>query len=220
MAFGTVPAPTIFDSEFRSEVITMNYKNLKVSAIVLGALAASFASAGTYTFTPTNNTDLGDLDHYYAYSWGITSNIPQGEVITGATLTIKNIYDWQKEDDILYVNLLDNPASGVKSFYDNQASGNYFAGQGVAVGTWSDPVGGHSTNTDLTFDLGKLGLLNTLNQYAADGKFGFGFDPDCHYFNDGVKLTVTTAAVPEPASMATLAVGGLALLRRRKKNVK
>lgn len=191
--------------------------NYKVTGLVAGAFLASFATAGTYTFTPTNN-DLGDLDHYYAYSWGIDFSVPQGETITGATLTVKNIYDWTVEDDILYVNMLDNPGSGVKQFYDNQGGGNYFSGQGKVVGTYTDPVGGHSTNTNLTFDLGALGLLGSLNQYAADGKFGFGFDPDCHYFNDGVTLKVTTAPVPEPASLATLAVGGLALLRRRKKN--
>ncbi|MBS1701924.1 MAG: PEP-CTERM sorting domain-containing protein [Armatimonadetes bacterium] len=189
-------------------------------SLVAGVVTAGFASAGTYTFEPSNG-NLSNLDHYYAYSWGIDFNVPQGETITGATLTIKNIWDWTQENDILYVQMLDNPASGVKSFYDNQGGGNYFGGQGTAVGTWSDPVGGHSTNTNLTFDLGSLGLLNKLNQYAADGRFGFGFDPDCHYYNDGVKLTITTSSpVPEPASFATLGVGAFALLRRRKKNVR
>ena len=68
------------------------------------------------------------------------------------------------------------------------------------------------------FDLGALGLLGKMNQYAADGKLGFGFDPDCHYFNDGVNLEVTTQAVPEPASFAVLGLGGLLLIKRRKKN--
>ncbi|RYG33869.1 PEP-CTERM sorting domain-containing protein [bacterium] len=37
-------------------------------------------------------------------------------------------------------------------------------------------------------------------------------------FNPGFAGTITTQAVPEPASMAALSLGGLALLRRRRKN--
>ncbi len=196
----------------------MNHNISRIASFFALAAGASFASAQTTkTFVPTN-TDLSDLDHYYAYSWGIDNVLPAGQVITGAKLTITNIWDWTVEDDILYVNMLDNPASGVNSFYDNQGGGNYFGGQGTVVGTWTDPVGGHATGKNLVFDLGALGLLGKMNQYAADGKMGFGFDPDCHYFNDGVKLEVTTQAVPEPASFAILGLGGLLLIKRRKKN--
>lgn len=184
-----------------------------VSAIIG---AAAVASANTYNFTP-NPVDLNDLDHYYAYSWGLNFNVPTGHTITGATLTIKDIWDWTPENDILYVQMLDNPSLGVKQNYDNQGGGNYFGGQGTAVGTWSDPVGGHSTNFDLKFDLKQLGLLTKLNQYAADGRIGFGFDPDCHYYNKGVNLCITTEAVPEPATMGILAASGIAALLRRKR---
>jgi PEP-CTERM motif len=197
----------------------MNQNISRIATLFVLVAGASFASAQTTkTFVPSN-TDLSDLDHYYAYTWGIDNIVPAGEVITGAKLTITNIWDWTVEDDILYVNMLDNPASGVNSFYDNQGGGNYFGGQGTVVGTWTDPVGGQSTGKNLVFDLGALGLLGKMNQYAADGKMGFGFDPDCHYFNDGVKLEVTTAPVPEPASFAVLGLGGLLLLKRRKKTV-
>lgn len=195
----------------------MNQYLSRTATLVVLALGASIASAQTTkTFTPSPS-DLNDLDHKYAYTWGIDNIIPAGEKITGAKLVITNIWDWQVEQDILYVNMLDNPASGVKEFYDNEASGNYFQGQGTVVGTYTDPVGGHSTNTNLTFDLGALGLLDKMNQYAADGRMGFSFDPDCHYFNDGVKLVVTTAPVPEPASFAVLGLGGLLLIRRKNK---
>ena len=197
----------------------MNHRTLRVSSAVAGLFVTALASAQTtHTFTP-NPVDLNDLDHFKAYTWGIDNVVPAGQVITGATLTITNIYNWApEENNILYVNMLNQPAAGVTEFTDDRAAGNYFQGQGTVVGTYHDPVGGHSTNTNLTFDLGALGLLGTMNQYAKDGRVGFSFDPDCHYFNDGVKLTVTTAAVPEPASLAVLGLGVFGLVRRKKKN--
>lgn len=197
----------------------MKNTSIKYGFLVAGMLVAGIASAQSTKIYVPSDADLGDLDHYYATSWGISDTpLAPGTVVTGATLTIKNIYDWQKENgDILYVSLLDNPAMGIKTFYDNMTGGDYFAGQGVSVGTWTDPQGGNPRNFDLTFDLGALGLLDELQAAMKDGKFGFGFDGDCHYYNEGVKLKVTTAAVPEPASMAALAIGGLGLIRRKMK---
>lgn len=193
---------------------------MKNLALIAALAAVATANAGTYTFTPPGNSDLSDLDHYDAYKWGINFNVPTNEVITGATLEIKNIWDWTVEQDILYVDLVNLSAAntsqlGVKRFYDNQASGDYFAGQGVRVGTWSDPIGGVNTGFDLKFDFATQGVLDELKTYAADGFFALTFDPDCHYFNDGVKLKITTEAVPEPASMVGLAVAGAALLRKK-----
>lgn len=188
------------------------------TAIFASALSASALSSAltTYSFQPSSK-DLDDLDHYYAYQWGLDFKVPTGEEIVGAQIKIKNIYNWDSNANILYASLLDNPGSGVKTFYDNQGGGDYFAGKGKSIGTWTDTVGGKARNFDLTFDLGKAGLLKDLNKFAADGKFGIGLDPDCHFYNEGVTLHIQTAPVPEPATMATLAIGGLALLRKRKK---
>lgn len=189
-------------------------------AIVAAALCvAGAASANTIlkTYTP-GDKDLDDLDHYYAYEWGFKTGLPDGYHITEATLTIKNIWDWTVEKDILNITMLDDPFIGTKQYYDNQSGGDFFAGKGVKVGSWSDPAGGKATGFDLVFDLKSLGLLDDLNAFAKDGTLGFGFDPDCHYYNDGVHLNIK--AVPEPASMTLLAIGGAAALLRRRKAAK
>lgn len=187
--------------------------------VLMFTMGAVAASAAVYTFTPTPK-DLGDLDHTKFFTWGINWT-HTSETITGATLKIFNIYDWQHEVDSLYIHLLDIPA-GMSSGTDNETGGDKFAGQGKWITTWSDPYGDPSHKANLTYDLGALGLLPNLQTYAADGSFGFGFDPDCHYYNDSVQVCITTRdtpTVPEPGMLSMLGLGlsGIALYLRKKK---
>lgn len=182
-------------------------------------LLVGMASAKTYVFKP-DPENLDNLDHYKFYSWGISWVKPQGEIITEAKLVIKNIYDWTVEEgDVLYTTLLDSPATGFKTFFDDQGGGDAWAGQGPKVGEFTDPYGGQARGHDLVYTFSNLGLVDDLEQMVTnDNKFGFGFDPDCHYFNDGAYLKVTTEVVPEPATMVALGTGIAALWRRRARN--
>jgi hypothetical protein len=59
---------------------------------------------------------------------------------------------------------------------------------------------------------------SALTTYIKNGNnFALGFDSDCHFFNDGIKLKITTVKIPEPATGAFLLLGLGALARRRRK---
>lgn len=201
----------------------MGSKILFVAVTVAMALSTS-AIANVYTFTPVD-ADLADLPHTQYFTWGINFTLSPGEVITGATLTYNNIYDWRAEpDDHLYTTLLDNPQSGVHSYTDNQGGGNNFAGQGTFMGNWNDPAGGRPTGFNLVYNFADLGLLDELNQYASTAagtgqvNFGFGIDPDCHYYNNGIVFTITTSPiVPAPGAilLGGFGVALVGLMRRR-----
>ena len=205
---------------------------------------AGTASAGSYTFQPSDS-DLADLDHHNAYYWGISNTalrneLLAGNVVTSARLTIFNIWDWRVENNILYINLLDDtkkPSSGNvttisnENSNDNVANGNWFAPasrsnryQGsTALTTWTDPVGGHSTNFNFVYDfsstqLSQLGAYLTDPTYSygngAGNMFGLGFDPECHYYNQGVRLDIETrpVSVPDEAVTLWMIVGSLVAL--------
>jgi hypothetical protein len=66
--------------------------------------------------------------------------------------------------------------------------------------------------------------LAALQQYLAHGgDIALGFDPDCHYFNDGVTFTLNFTPVPEVANMipiALLLATSVALeIRRRRRSI-
>lgn len=203
--------------------------------LVLGVIAGSLLAAGsagavvipgetnTYTFTPSP-ADLWDLDHGWVYGWGVVEDaswLGEGEVITGATLSFDNIRNWNNSPNDLYVHLLDDFAYGTYRWRD-YTYGDWFnttyGGVEADLVHYED-LPSSSQDLDYYFSAADLAILNS---YASAGTFGLGFDPDCHFYNCGVTLTVTTTTekiIPEPASMTLVGLGiaGLALTRFRKK---
>lgn len=172
---------------------------------------------GTLLEMVPSPADLYDLDHYKYYTWGIDTLWGENEHAVSATLSFDNIRNWDNNPNVLYVHLLDDAAPGVTVGRDNQGGGDYFDGQGVVLTVYNDLP---NVAQDLSYSFTPEEIA-VLNAYAPDGRFGLGFDPDCHFYNSGVALVVAVeeGTVPEPATMLLL-LGAVPFYHIRKRTAR
>ena len=174
------------------------------------------ATGYAFVFTPPDG-NLQDLPHEKYFKWGINWDKPAGEIVTGASVVFHGIYNWENEpNDRLWLHLLQQAPLGLTSGTDNEAYGTWFAPprytqEQILLNEFADLPEGYSHRADITYVFDSY-EVTTLNSYVeAGGNFGLGFDPDCHYYNAGIELDLTTSEarppVPEPGTLALLGLG-------------
>jgi hypothetical protein len=197
---------------------------------LLAASALNASAISSYSYTPSPS-DLNDLDHHSAYTWRIDNININPATITGATLTFSNISNWDPNPNILFMHLFDTAKySGVNSFIDasgapvpeSQMLDNFAAPQLasnplIASGTGNTFLTSHSfTMTPVTFTYTfTASQLTALRAYIANGhNIAFGFDPDCHFYNNGVTFAMTVPEGGQTAALLGVAALGLMATRR------
>jgi hypothetical protein len=137
---------------------------MKTTLLSLCLLMCALTSqATTYTFSPTPS-DLNDLDHHSAYAWLLTGLSLGGGNITSASITFKNIANWDTNANSLFIHLLDAALTTPTHTLKNGAYPSILSsGSGSEVTTFFDAPTSQAPVTDINDDFaGTRYLANPL----------------------------------------------------------
>ena len=191
-------------------------KKIFLAGLLVGSL--NFAQATSITLSTT------DLHGQNAYEYLVS--LAPNQVIDTASLVFNLKLTAAGYNTFAYSIINRKDATTVITS-ENDQPGNYFTSHSpysataVQLGSKTFPTLGYVWA--YTYDFATQGTLSTLNSYAADGYFDFGFDPDCTYsgtitFNYTTQTITNKVSVPDSVTtfgLLGVSLLGLALIRRK-----
>jgi len=164
------------------------------------------ASATVLTYVPnpagTTGNDLGDLNQS-SYAWTISQiDLPLNQTLISASITFKNLYNWDSTKNVLYLDLLDNPVSAGTVLVNN-ASGT--AGSGSNADAYTSTVRyAPDGSTGFVDAFAGAGTVLTAHSFLPDPKSPTS-SADILWLKGVLTSTSTGAALP--AAYADVGVG-------------
>ena len=173
---------------------------------------------------------------------GVFANVGSGNnIVTSfqdvatSQVPVTTISDAFSGSGILGTDLLTNPLRDTTvpvntnnillgTYVDGSFASNLGTVDGVTVAnynsTYTPPAATQATNAaqTVTYNFNAL-QLQKLNEYISggvsggdNGRIAFGFDSDCHFFNDGIEFTMISDVAPPPVPEPATALAGVACL--------
>jgi hypothetical protein len=195
--------------------------------------AKAYSWGMNVTLAPAETLSGATLTFYGIYDWQREPN-----VLNLTLLNTPSAYKAGRSGS------LGTSSNFINTKTDYEATGSYWETTPGAYGGWTHLTSwtdydGTRTSNKLVYDFQNLYIYNnsgttllqtitgtsklgTLGSYIADdGLFGIGLDPDCHYYDCGVELKLTTTepgpSVPGPMAIIPFGVGLVAAYMRRRR---
>lgn len=192
------------------------YITLLDSAVQTGVLGGDTSLPDRNFVTSARDIDAGDSTTY--------NNLSNG--FTDGTALSKGLIDSATSTSAVFLTAQAFPYGSDSISKTVGLSSSYGASAGATLGDgWDKKSSDTSAPFSYTYTFSEA-QLNTLTSFIANGyDFALGFDPDCHFDNSSISLSltfgpggITAPAVPEPASILLLGTGLIAAGRRYRKS--